>query len=67
MTDLVNEKPPARLVSRKYLADMMGINYFTVMKFEKAGRLTPIKLTPLCVRYSMTEVEALIESAKGKQ
>jgi predicted site-specific integrase-resolvase len=59
-------KEPTRFVSRKQIAEMLGVNYFSIYKWEKAGRLTPHKLTPGTIRYPIEELEALIEAAKGK-
>ncbi len=57
------------IVTRKQTAEMIGFSPSQVLKFEREGLLTPIRLPGLrSVRYARAEVEALarrwIEASK---
>lgn len=54
------------LVSDKMVADMLDICRSTVWNLVKAGKLTPIKLTPKTTRFKVDEVLQLIERGGTK-
>lgn len=54
-----------RRLSRKEVAKMLGVHIETIKRYGRAGTLTPLRLSPRCVRYSEREVLELIESSKG--
>ena len=53
--------------SRLDIARILGSGPSMVISLEKAGLLTPYKFGSRFVRYPVTEVQALIESAKGRK
>lgn len=56
------EEPQAlETLTRKQTAKIFGVHPGSLKRWEKAGRIHAIKLTPRCVRYDAAEVRAMIE------
>jgi predicted site-specific integrase-resolvase len=53
-----------RLISRREIADFLGVHMITVRRWEAKGMLTPIKISERVVRYHPEDVMKLIA---GKQ
>lgn len=50
------------LMRSEEVAEMLGVSKRTVWKWTSEGRLSPIKLSTRCTRWSLAEVESFIES-----
>lgn len=53
-------KSPARLLSRKDVAQMLNVHTETVKRWQRAGRLRACILGPTVVRYDPADVARLI-------
>jgi hypothetical protein len=51
--------------SRKELAATFGVTSMCIRNWERSGKLTPIKLGKLTVRYARHNVEAMIAAASA--
>ncbi len=51
--------------TRKQIATMLGLHPMTIVKWEKAGKLTAYKLGD-AVRYKREDVQRMIESSVRK-
>jgi predicted site-specific integrase-resolvase len=56
-----------KLLSRVEAADLIGVSPWTIKRWERLGRLHPVKLSPLTVRIKQSEILALIEAGSQKQ
>jgi len=52
-------------MSRKEVARIFGVHPGSLKRWEKSGRLRPIKLTARCVRYNKAEILQLLEREDG--
>lgn len=50
----------SRLLSTKEVAARLGVSTKTIVRYEKAKRLTAIRLSSRAVRYEETDVNRLI-------
>jgi hypothetical protein len=59
----LNKSAPAlpETLTRKQAAKIFGVHPGSLKRWEKAGKLHPIKITPRCLRYNAAEVRAMIE------
>lgn len=58
LKDPITEYP--QTLSRRQVAQIFGIHADSVKRWEKEGKLRPIKITQRCLRYNRSEVEALL-------
>lgn len=68
MNNKTNTNPPPQsqqqlFVSRRQLCARWGVSIDFLRQLEESRELTPIKLSPRCLRYKIAEIEAF-ESAK---
>jgi len=47
-------------LSRRQAAQIFGVHPGSLKRWEKAGKLRPIKITSRCLRYDRAEVEAIL-------
>jgi predicted DNA-binding transcriptional regulator AlpA len=52
-----------RLISRREAAEMLAVNPRTISRYERQGRLKPIKLSSRTTRYDLADVIAFIANA----
>lgn len=55
-------EPNERLLSRAEAAALLGLTAWTIRRYEKQGRLHPVRLSVNTVRIRQSEVEAMIEA-----
>lgn len=66
MEEIVNDKNQARdlspgcLLSRKEVAQILGVHPGSVKRYEKRGLLRPVKFNPRLIRYHRETVEEFI-------
>ncbi len=53
-----------KFVTRKELADAFTCTVATIRRWEKLGRLKPVRLGASTVRYARTDVEKFLANAK---
>ncbi len=53
--------PKPETLSRKEAALIFGVHPGSLKRWEKSGKIRPIRLTARCVRYNKAEVLALLE------
>lgn len=67
MKETTNTNPPRPdqqlFVSRRQLCARWGVSIDFLRQLEESRELTPVKLSPRCLRYKIAEVEAF-ESSK---
>ena len=51
------------LITRGDAAELLRVCKRTIARYERAGRLKPIRLTSRSVRYDMAQIEKLIEDS----
>ncbi len=56
------EQPPETL-TRKEAAKIFGVHPGSLKRWEKSGKLRPIRLTARCLRYNKAEVLQLLEGS----
>ena len=54
------EEAPLKTLTRKEIARIFGVHPGSVKRWDKAGKITPIRINARTIRYSRAEVEALI-------
>ena len=55
-----------KLLTVKEVCELLSVSKTTVYKLIKEGKLHPIKLTPKATRFSMEDIEALIQESREK-
>jgi hypothetical protein len=62
----IKEKPEQRkTLTRKQVAEILHVHPGSIKRYDRAGILTPIRITPRTVRYDTDEVECLLNQRKG--
>lgn len=56
-----------RLVKAKEALHLLGIGSTTLYKLSRTGRLNPVRYSNRCVRYRMSEIQALISGDTGRE
>jgi predicted site-specific integrase-resolvase len=59
-------EPSEKLLSRVEAADLIGVSPWTIKRWEKLGRLHPVRLSALTVRIRESEILALIAAGSSK-
>ncbi|MBN2164226.1 MAG: MerR family transcriptional regulator [Pontiellaceae bacterium] len=54
------EQAPPQTIDRKGAAKIFGVHPGSLKRWEKAGKITPIRITPRTVRYDLAEIAALV-------
>jgi len=54
-------KQPPETMTRKEAAAVFGVHPGSLKRWEKTGKLRPIRITARTVRYNAAEIRALIE------
>ncbi|HUT61069.1 MAG TPA: helix-turn-helix domain-containing protein [Phycisphaerae bacterium] len=54
----------ARLLTAKEAADTLSIGTRTLSRFVTLGRIRPVRFSARCVRFRLTDVRTLIDSAQ---
>lgn len=57
---------PEKLVTRPQLAEQFAVSIPTIRRWEKQGKLIPVRLGAGSVRYRLAQVEQFLREA-GKQ
>ena len=52
-----------QLLNRETAAAKLGVSTRTIVRYERAGRIQPIRLTSRCIRYRDADIEKLIEQS----
>ena len=52
---------PPKMLTRKEVAEILGVHPNSIKNYEKAGIITPVRITTATIRYKYTDVEALME------
>ena len=55
----MNATKENRNLTRKQLADRLGVHVETIKRWERAGKLEPVHFGPRTIRYSIGYVEKL--------
>ena len=55
-----------RLVKAREALHLLGIGSTTLYKLRRTGRLNPVMYSNRCVRYRLSEIQALISGNTGK-
>ena len=61
------KKKRARLISRASLQDRWDCSYTTLIRYEKAGKLEAVKLSPRAVRYRVEQIESIEANESGER
>lgn len=64
--DLKHHTQSDRLISRKELSERWNLSVKTLRRREQAGELQPLTLSANCVRYRLSSIIALEESAAAR-
>lgn len=56
-----SEQP--QTMSRKDVSKIFGVHPGSLKRWEKAGKITPLKITARTVRYDAREIRAIVEGA----
>ena len=51
----------ATLLTRREACDLLRISLSTLERWERNGRLIPVRLSPGVVRYKRTDIQRLLE------
>lgn len=57
---------PARLLTTKEAADIIGVCTRSMERWEKQGRIKAVRPSPQIVRYDPRDVEAFIQSLRAE-
>jgi excisionase family DNA binding protein len=52
-----------KLLSREEVAELFGLTISTIRRWERAGKLHPLRLGPITVRFRPEDVEAFLQKA----
>lgn len=52
---------PPKTLTRKQVAKIFGVHPGSLKRWEKSGKLHPIRLTPRTLRYDAREIQALLD------
>ena len=64
---ITNNSVQVGLISRRQAAEILGVTPKTIRRYEKSGRLTPIRLNNRVTRYRKEQLDELIQGALAKQ
>ena len=66
MTDPTAVPDDLRLLSAREAASALGIATRTLSRFVSLGRIRPIRFSARCVRFKLSDLKALVDSAQAR-